>query len=103
MLYFDEAVATLDYGNGCTDEFGDYGRGVITVRTTNVEMDLEAVLIPTALPKSTKAQGFESPLTPTLSPLVKGGEGREWGDSARAGIGELWLGGWYNKLWTRDW
>jgi len=43
-LYFDEAVATLDYGNGCTDEDGDYGRGVITVRMTNVEMDLEAVL-----------------------------------------------------------
>ena len=43
-LYFDEAVATLDYGNGCTDEFGDYARGVITVRMTNVAMDLEAVL-----------------------------------------------------------
>jgi hypothetical protein len=56
------------------------------------------------LPKfRTKAQDFESPLTPTLSPLDKGGEGREWGDSTRAGIGELWLGGWYNKLWTRDW
>ena len=38
-----------------------------------------------------------------LSALDKGGEGREWGDSTRAGIGELWLGGWYNKLWTRDW
>jgi len=25
---------------------------------------------------------MESPLTPTLSPLTKGGEGREWGDSA---------------------
>jgi hypothetical protein len=23
------------------------------------------------------------------------GEGREWGDSARAGICELWLGDWY--------
>lgn len=43
-LYFDEAVVTLDYGNGCTDEFGDYGRGVITVRMTNVAIDLEAVL-----------------------------------------------------------
>ena len=30
----------------------------------------------------------------TLSPLDKGGEGREWGDSARAGICELWLGDW---------
>jgi hypothetical protein len=30
------------------------------------------------------------------------GEGREWGDSARAGICELWLGDWYyNRLyWT---
>jgi len=27
-------------------------------------------------------RGMESPLTPTLSPLDKGGEGREWGDSA---------------------
>ena len=27
-------------------------------------------------------RGMESPLTPTLSPLSKGGEGREWGDSA---------------------
>ena len=27
-------------------------------------------------------RGMESPLTPTLSPLIKGGEGREWGDSA---------------------
>jgi len=25
---------------------------------------------------------MESPLTPTLSPLIKGGEGREWGDPA---------------------
>jgi hypothetical protein len=41
--------------------------------------------------------GLESPLTPTLSPLDKGGEGREWGDSARAGICELWLGDWYNR------
>jgi hypothetical protein len=39
-----------------------------------------------------KSVGFESPLTPTLSPLDKGREGREWGDSARAGIRELWLG-----------
>jgi hypothetical protein len=36
-----------------------------------------------------------SALTPTLSPLDKGGEGREWGDSARAGICELWLSDWY--------
>jgi hypothetical protein len=42
-----------------------------------------------------KSVGFESPLAPTLSPLDKGGEGREWGDSARAGICELWLGDWY--------
>jgi flagellar L-ring protein precursor FlgH len=42
-----------------------------------------------------KCAGFESPLTPTLSPLDKGGEGREWGDSARAGICELWLSDWY--------
>jgi hypothetical protein len=27
-------------------------------------------------------RGMESPLTPALSPLIKGGEGREWGDSA---------------------
>ena len=26
------------------------------------------------------------------------GEGREWGDSARAGICELWLGDWYKSL-----
>ena len=45
--------------------------------------------------KVRECTGLESPLTPTLSPLVKGGEGREWGDSARAGICELWLGGWY--------
>jgi hypothetical protein len=50
-----------------------------------------ALLIPTAQPKSVNAQGFESPLTPTLSPLDKGGEGREWGDSTRAGTGELQL------------
>jgi hypothetical protein len=36
-----------------------------------------------------KSVGFESPLTPTLSPLDKGGEGREWGDSACAAICEL--------------
>ena len=39
--------------------------------------------------KVCKCVGFESPLTPTLSPLIKGGEGREWGDSARAAIREL--------------
>ena len=44
-----------------------------------------------------KSVGFESPLTPTLSPLDTGGVGREWGDSARAGIRELWLGDWYNR------
>ena len=33
--------------------------------------------------------GMESPLILTLSPLIKGGEGREWGDSVRAGICEL--------------
>ena len=32
------------------------------------------------------------------SPLDKGGEGREWGDSARAGICELWLGDWYKTV-----
>ena len=53
-------------------------------------------LIPTALPKFVDAQDSNPPLTPTLSPLDKGGEGREWGDSARAGIRELWLGDWYN-------
>ena len=31
----------------------------------------------------------------SVSPLDKGGEGREWGDSARAGICELWLDDWY--------
>ena len=44
--------------------------------------------------------------TPTLSPLDKGGEGREWGDSARAGICELWLDDWYyiNRVSKRyDW
>ena len=86
MLYFDEAVATLDYGNGCTDEFGDYGRGVITVRTTNVEMDLEAVLIPTALPKSTKAQASNPP-SPQPSPPLTRGEGQG-------------VGGFYTR---RDW
>jgi hypothetical protein len=34
--------------------------------------------------QSPSMRSFESPLTPTLSPLDKGGEGREWGDSARA-------------------
>jgi hypothetical protein len=47
--------------------------------------------------KVCECAGLESPLTPTLSPLVKGGEGREWGDSARAGICELWIGDWYNR------
>jgi hypothetical protein len=47
--------------------------------------------------KVRECTGLESPLTPTLSPLDKGGEGREWGDSARAGICELWLGDWYNR------
>jgi hypothetical protein len=32
------------------------------------------------------------------SPLDKGGEGREWGDSAHAGICELWLGDWYKTV-----
>jgi hypothetical protein len=45
--------------------------------------------------KVRECTGLESPLTPTLSPFDKGGEGREWGDSARAGICELWLGDWY--------
>ena len=44
--------------------------------------------------KVRECAGLESPLTPTLSLLDKGGEGREWGDSARAGICELWLGDW---------
>jgi MFS family permease len=42
-----------------------------------------------------KCVGFKSPLTPTLSPLDKGGEGREWGDSARAAICELCPRDWY--------
>jgi flagellar L-ring protein precursor FlgH len=47
--------------------------------------------------KVRECTGLESPLTPTLSPLEKGGEGREWGDSARAGICELWLGDRYKE------
>jgi outer membrane protein len=47
--------------------------------------------------KVCKCVGFESPLTPTLSPLIKGGEGREWGDSARAAICELCPRDWYNN------
>ena len=47
--------------------------------------------------KVRECTGLESPLTPTLYPLDKGGEGREWGDSARAGICELWLGDWYKR------
>ena len=42
-------------------------------------------------PKVRECTWLESPLTLTLSPLDKGGEGRELGDSARAGICELWL------------
>ena len=45
--------------------------------------------------KVCKCVGFESPLTSTLSPLDKGGEGREWGDSARAAICELCPRDWY--------
>jgi hypothetical protein len=32
--------------------------------------------------KVCECAGLESPLTQTLSPLIKGGEGREWGDPA---------------------
>jgi len=53
--------------------------------------------------KVCECAGLESPLTPTLSPLVKGGEGREWGDSARAGVCELWLGDWYDKEGLLEW
>jgi hypothetical protein len=48
-----------------------------------------AVLIPIAESKFVNASASNPPLTPTLSPLIKGGEGREWGDSVRAGICEL--------------
>ena len=34
------------------------------------------------------------------SPLDKGGKGREWGDSARAGIRELWFSDWHNTNCT---
>ncbi len=40
-------------------------------------------------PKVRECTWLESPLTLTLSPLDKGGEGREWGDSERSGICEL--------------
>jgi hypothetical protein len=32
------------------------------------------------------------------SPLIKGGEGREWGDSTRAEIREPWSCDWYKCL-----
>jgi hypothetical protein len=47
--------------------------------------------------KVRECTGLESSLTPTLSSLDTGGEGREWGDSARAGICELWLGAWCKR------
>jgi hypothetical protein len=50
--------------------------------------------VPPAIPTA-REKTYPFKLTPTLSPLDKGGEGREWGDSARAGIRELWLGDWY--------
>jgi uncharacterized membrane protein YfcA len=45
-----------------------------------------------------KSVGFESPLTLTLSPLDKGGEGREWEDSACAATCELCPRDWYKCL-----
>jgi 4-diphosphocytidyl-2C-methyl-D-erythritol kinase len=49
-----------------------------------------------------KSVGFESPLAPTLSPLDKGGEGREWGDSTRAEVSGLWLCDWYDSPPLRE-
>lgn len=42
FYYVEELAGTVDYGNGCVDEFGDYGRGSGTVRMTNVVMYLPA-------------------------------------------------------------
>jgi len=42
FYYVEELAATVDYGNGCVDEFGDYGRGSVTVRMTNVVMYIPA-------------------------------------------------------------
>jgi len=42
FYYVEELAGTVDYGNGCVDEFGDYGRGSSTVRMTNVVMYIPA-------------------------------------------------------------
>jgi len=42
FYYVEELAGTVDYGNGCIDEFGDYGRGSSTVRMTNVVMYIPA-------------------------------------------------------------
>jgi len=52
--------------------------------------------------KVRECTGLESPLAPTLSPLEKGGEGREWGDSARAEVSGLWLCDWYDSPPLRE-
>ena len=52
--------------------------------------------------KVRECTGLESPLAPTLSPLDKGGEGREWGDSTRAEVSGLWLCDWYDSPPLRE-
>jgi 4-diphosphocytidyl-2C-methyl-D-erythritol kinase len=52
--------------------------------------------------KVRECTGLESPRTPTLSPLDKGGEGREWGDSTRAEVSGLWLCDWYDSPPLRE-
>jgi hypothetical protein len=42
FYYIDELIGTVDYGNGCVDQYGDYGRGSATIRMTNVVMYLPA-------------------------------------------------------------
>jgi hypothetical protein len=59
--------------------------------------DTRLSVIPIAEPEFANSCACRIPPLPALSPLVKGGEGREWGDSARAGICELWLGDWYKS------
>jgi 4-diphosphocytidyl-2C-methyl-D-erythritol kinase len=52
--------------------------------------------------KVRECTGLESPRTPTLSPLDKGGEGWEWGDSTRAEVSGLWLCDWYDSPPLRE-
>ncbi|GBC98704.1 hypothetical protein HRbin17_01218 [bacterium HR17] len=41
----DPWVITLDYGNGCTDEDGNFGKGSITMSISNPQVDAEGDLV----------------------------------------------------------